>query len=152
MTPITEGTYAHRFQGSALNKVNISHFLAGMGWMDITANGDHYDVVGRQESVTVPQSNPGGPVTKFVRNNQLTFEGPVKWDETKRLWTAEIVFKGKIDGKDIETTNRYVITKAGIEDQYWIMSVGSEINEGSGDFIPAEAVSGDVRLIQRKST
>jgi hypothetical protein len=151
MPKISEGTYTHRFQGNALNKKGTVFYIAGQGMMDIESNGDAYRVVGRQESVGVPFQLPAGNVKPedYVVNRQFEFTGEVNWNSDMGMWAATIDFVGIGEASGVALTGTYSLTATENPNNFWVMSTGSRITKGE-NLIPAEAVSGEVRLIRPK--
>lgn len=147
MNEITAGTYAHRFQGNALDKNETVYYLAGLGRMELTKIDGGYRVVGQQESVVVPFRRTDLDVTKLVKNRRFTMDGNLEWSEERLLWSAIITFTGVGPAAAISTRGKYVLSPNGQPDQFWIMSTGSEIMTGS-NVIPVEAVSGEARLLR----
>ena len=146
MNQIKAGTYAHRFQGNALDKNETVYYLAGLGRMELTKIDSGYKVVGQQESVLVPFRRTEVDVTKLVKNRRFMIDGNVVWSEERLLWTATITFTGVGPAASISTRGTYVLSPNGQPDQFWIMSTGSTILTGS-NVIPVEAVSGEARLL-----
>lgn len=146
MHEITVGTYAHRFQGNALDKNETVYYLAGLGRMELTKTGNGYRVIGQQESVVVPFRRTDVDVTKLVKNRRFLIDGDLVWSEERLLWSATITFTGVGLAAAISTLGKYVLSPNGQPDQFWIMSTGSEILTGS-NVIPVEAVSGEARLL-----
>ena len=149
------GVYAHRFQGNALDRNETCYYLAGLGTMNITQQGQKYKITGNQESVHLPFRFNSNIKEGMVISRTLKLEGEITWDEIKNLWNATIMFsylearknRGTEDDGQRELKGTFVFTRTGLENQYWAMATGLEITKGKNFLIPAEAVSGEVHRI-----
>ena len=143
---IKPGVYAHRFQGNALDRNETCYYLAGLGTMNITQQGQKYKITGNQESVHLPFRFNSEIKEEMVTSRTLKLEGEITWDEIKNLWNATITFSYKEDADEREIKGDFVFTRTALADQYWAMATGLKILKGDA-LIPAEAVSGEVHRI-----
>lgn len=152
---IVPGLYVHRFQGNALDRNETCYYLAGLGTMSITKPGPKYKIIGQQESVHLPFKLPADPEfmrkndQKIVTNRTLNLDGDIKWDGDKKLWIAAITFSYKEGKEDRELLGDFVFTRTVSKEIYWVMATGLRITKGEDVLLPAEAVSGEVHLIEK---
>ena len=146
MKDITKGTYAHRFQGHALDQHGTSYYLAGLGYLKISKQGDgSYAIKGQQDTVLNPNSL-NDDMAKLVKNRQYKLDGSLNWNSDKIMWVANIKFSGMGDDEGVILKGGFVFSETGNRDQFWLMSTSLEVMDGE-NVIPAEAVSGEAHLI-----
>ena len=144
---IEPGIYAHRFQGNALDRNETCYYLAGLGTMKITKQGQKYNITGQQESVHLPFRFKSDLKEEMITSRTLKLDGEISWNDVKNLWIATITFSYKEAGAEREIKGDFVFTRTALADQYWAMATGLKIVKGQDALIPAEAVSGEVHRI-----
>ena len=146
MKKIAKGTYAHRFQGHALDQFGTNYYLAGLGYLKISENADgSYTITGQQETVLNPHSL-NADAGKLVKNRQYELYGRLNWNSDKIMWVADIKFTGMGEDKGVILKGGFVFSETGTEKQFWLMSTSLEVIGGK-NVIPAEAVSGEAHWI-----
>ena len=139
MTEIQTGSYAHRFQGNAMDMAGTPYFLAGVGVMQIVNGITGITLTGHQESVTMPIQGFGGSVV----NVGYALAGTVTKRADINMWDATITFTQVGATPPIIMKATFVLTGADRPDAYWAISTGGSIVQGSG-VIPNEAVAGEI--------
>lgn len=152
MYDLIEGTYAHRFNGNALDRNYTNHYLGGLGSITLKKSGEGYKIVGKQTAVAVAFAQvaaASGKDPEQVKDRQFSLDGAAEWSAARNLWTAKVKFVRTDPGQPIEMEGNYVLTETGTPGHYWFMSIGQRILNGK--VIAAEGASGEARLISRKS-
>jgi hypothetical protein len=139
MTDIQTGSYAHRFQGNAMDMAGTPYFLAGVGVMQIVNGTTGITLTGHQESVTMPIQGFGGSVV----NVGYALAGTVTKRADIDMWDATITFTQVGASPPIIMKATFALTGADRPDAYWAISTGGSIVQGSG-VIPNETVAGEI--------
>ena len=142
MATFKSGTYAHRFQGNAVDVAGTPYFLAGVGTMDVTAANNGGTLTGRQESATLPIKGYGGALAHYVYD----MAGSITPQTGRPMWDATITFTLVAGPAAMVMEGSFVLTPSGQPDCYWAVSTAVKIIQG-GNAVPTEAVIGEIALI-----
>ena len=143
MATFKPGTYAHRFQGNAMDKVGTPYFLAGVGTMEVSVDpSGSGTLTGHQESVTLPIKGYGGALVHYLYD----MAGIIVPQAGRPMWDATITFTLVQGPAALVMEGSFVLAPSGQPDRYWAISTAVKIIQGAGS-APTEAVTGEIALI-----